>query len=107
MSSPGLFDDDPPPPHSREGTSEWAAKRMMPRAGTVRRLVLDEILKFESGLTCEQVCDLLGLPGSTVRPRIWELRGEPRTSSRIALIKDSGRTRTTRSGQRAIVWVRK
>ena len=99
---PTLFDIVFPPlppyqPHS--ATSRAAAEAILPRAGTLRRRVLDRIkLAGAYGVTDEQICHAEHLEGSAVRPRRIELL-------RAGLIKDSGRQRKCHSGRMATVWV--
>jgi hypothetical protein len=78
-------------------TSHDAAEAIMPNAGTLRRRVLDLIGVAPAGLTDEQIQFVLSMNPSTQRPRRIELQ-------RMGLIRDSGRTRATRSGRKAVVW---
>ena len=94
-----MFDPDPPLPellpfqlHSK--TSESAAISMAPKAGTLRAKVLEEIKRGPK--TDEQLCDLTGLQGSTLRPRRVELVN-------LGLIETDG-TGITRSGRKALKW---
>jgi hypothetical protein len=94
-----LFDDTPPLPellkfqiHSI--TSESAAISMAPKAGTLRAKVLEEIKRGPK--TDEELCDLTGLQGSTLRPRRVELVN-------LGLIETDG-TGITRSGRKALKW---
>lgn len=97
------FEWEAVPPHSRAGTSEEAASSMIPSAGGLRIKILSEI-EGTDGLTCDEIEARLGLPHQTVSARVWELRGNPRTSNRPVLIEETGEKRVTRSGRRAIVW---
>jgi hypothetical protein len=63
--------------------------------GLVYGAIKDRIM---TGATDEEICDIAGLPGNTVRPRRGEL-------VLAGLVKASGRTRATRSGRQAVVWV--
>jgi hypothetical protein len=101
----GLFDPAPPaqavpaPPAQRHSaTSRDAAERIAPRAGTLRQAVLGALLAAPAGMTDEELQDALSMPPSTQRPRRIEL-------TRAGLVRDSGRTRATKSGRRAVVWV--
>lgn len=65
---------------------------------TVRRIVLDSIAEAgETGVTADQLVQVLGSFHNTVAPRITEL-------SQDGLIQDSGERRPTRFGRPAIVW---
>lgn len=80
-------------------TSKAAAIAAEPNAGTQRRRVLDCLRKWQSrGLTDHQMQVWLEMNPSTQRPRRIEL-------VRAGLVKDSGQTRLTPSGKRAVVWV--
>ncbi len=93
-----LFDDVPP--YQRHSvTSRAAAAEILPKAGTLRRLVYDYIFTAgEYGRTDEEAQVYLRLNPSTQRPRRIELVN-------AGLVRDSGRTRPTRSGRQATVWV--
>jgi len=95
---PDLF-----PPHSNWTTSLEAAESMVPHVGTIRRKVFDLISRSFDGLTSDELEVLTGFDGSTIRPRVWELRGNGEGPPPV-VIRDSGRRRNTRSGRRAIVW---
>lgn len=84
-------------------TSRAAAEQAKPNAATQRARVLKLITEScwrteDPGLTDEQIQDRLSLTGNTERPRRQELVDRN-------LVKDSGRTRKTRSGREAVVWV--
>ena len=80
-------------------TSKEAAAAIKPKMATLQQRVLDTIKSAGSaGLTDEQVRTLTGLQHSTETPRRIELVAK-------GLVKDSGRTRKTRSGRSATVWV--
>ena len=93
-------------PHSE--TSREAAELIEPRVAGDRRRVLEYIreqcywmglpLGSPMGATDEEQQDALGMNPSTQRPRRGELVA-------MKLVRDSGRTRRTRSGRRATVWV--
>lgn len=99
--TPSLFDgpppDDDPPAQWHSRTSTQAADAIKPDASRLRSLVLVAI-RERDGLTDEEGTDATGLPPSTYRPRRVEL-------VQSGLIRDSGRTRPTRSGRKAVVWV--
>lgn len=86
------------PPHSETPTSIAAAERKKPNAAAGRETVLDAIRSSPDGLTDEEIGVALTWDGNSVRPRRWELV----LSQRIV---SSGRTRPTRSGGKAVVWV--
>ena len=83
-------------------TSRDAAEQAKPNAATQRARVLKLVRESgwsdDPGLTDEQIQERLGLSGNTQRPRRMEL-------VTMGLIKDSGRTRKTKSGREAVVWV--
>lgn len=75
-----------------------AAEAMLPRAGTDRRKVLDLLRQWHAtGATDDELQIGLAMDPSTERPRRIELVN-------AGLVRDSGRTRKTRSGRRATVW---
>jgi hypothetical protein len=89
-------------PYARgSDTSREAAESIEPSAGTLRRMVLDEIAKVgPHGHTCDEIEALLDLRHQTASARVYELhRAIP------PLIVDSGRRRLTRSGRKAVVWI--
>ena len=90
----------PDPPAQRHSpTSRAAAAAIEPRAGTHRWAVLRLIRRYRTlGVTDEQMQDWLPMNPSTQRPRRIELVA-------AGLVADSGRTRPTRSGRQAVVWV--
>lgn len=80
-------------------TSNAAAVAIAPNARTLRGQVYDLLVeRGQHGATDEEMQTLLNMNPSTQRPR----RGELVTDGRVA---DSGRTRATRSGRSAVVWV--
>lgn len=103
---PDLFDClDPPTPVERlpaqrhSPTSVAAAERAEPAAATQRRAVLDFLRgRGAEGATDEEIQVALGMVGNTQRPRRGELQ-------KAGLIRDSGTTRPTRSGCKAVVWI--
>lgn len=94
-----LFTDYAPPCQAHSPTSRDAAQAIEPRTETLRRAVLDYIRRCgDEGATDEQVQDALAMSGSTQRPRRVELQ-------EMGLVIDSGKTRPTKSGRKAVVWV--
>lgn len=88
------------PPSNGVRTSDAAAESVAGVSAEMRRRVLEHIRSCgDHGCTAEEIEDALGIPGNSVRPRLWELRKVP------AKIKDSERTRPTRSGRKAVVYV--
>ena len=84
-------------PHSE--TSREAAEAIKPKRGTLQRRVFAFIeSRGVSGATDEEIQLGLELNGSTVRPRRGEL-------AQRRLIVQSGKTRKTKSGRNATVWV--
>lgn len=80
-------------------TSKAAAAAIEPNAGTLRAIVLEFLREMGAhGATDEELQSWLVINPSTERPRRIELvqRG---------LVVDSGRTRKTRAGRNATVWV--
>lgn len=91
-----------PPYQKHSATSKAAATSIVPKAGTLRAMVL-EFLKDRrywgiDGATDEEIQDELEMPQNTARPRRVEL-------VRAGLVIDSGRSRPTKSGRMATVWV--
>lgn len=86
-----------PPFQRHSDTSREAAVRMYEKAPTIRRKVYEFIYsRGKAGATAAEVKAALGLRGSTVRPRIVELRQR-------GLVATTGRTRLTPSKRRASV----
>jgi hypothetical protein len=92
-----LFDDSPPPPHSGSETSRAAAESIKISADTLRAKVLDYLKSQPDGATDEQMQLALGMAGNTQRPRRKELLD-------MGLIRDTGKTRATKSGRQATIW---
>lgn len=91
-----LFD---PPAQRHSPTSQAAAKSIKGARQTLQARVLELIRAAgAAGLTDDQVIALTGMNPSTERPRRIELQER-------GLIKDSGKTRKTRSRRNAIVWI--
>lgn len=96
---PGLFDSPPPPCQRHSDTSRAAALRIEPRAGTMRRVVLDHLRACKGGgATDEELQVALHMNPSTQRPRRIELE-------KGGLIRKAGIKRQTLSGGRAEVYV--
>ena len=84
------------PPHVQTDTSICAA---LEAPTNLRQKVFEHIKSAgEYGRTDLEMEDLLGMIGSTVRPRRREL-------FLIGKVKDSGLRRKTPSGRYAIVWI--
>lgn len=86
----------PAPAHNRTRTSVDAAHAIKPHVETLRGKVLTYLAGC-SGATAQEIETALGLAGSTVRPRLVELR-------ETGCVRDSGRTRLTASRRKAVVW---
>ena len=94
----GLF-DSPPPAQRHSITSRDAAAKIEPNAKTLRAAVLQFLRGTDSyGATDEEIQRALDMNPSTERPRRIELVD-------AGLVRDSGSTRSTCSGRRAVVWV--
>lgn len=78
-------------------TSNAAARAIEPSRGNLQTLVFLTIRGSSSGLTDEEGIEATGIPASTYRPRRVELMEQNR-------VVDSGRTRRTKSGRKAVVW---
>lgn len=87
-------------PYQRHSdTSMAAAVGIEPNAMTLLRDVLLALRSWrQEGATDQEIQDALSMDPSTERPRRVEL-------VKRGLVKDSGRTRLTRSGRKATVWV--
>ena len=79
-------------------TSCQAAESIEPIAGTLRWKVLEAIRNAVDGLTDEEGIEATDMNPSTYRPRRIELQT-------ARLIVDSGATRETKSGRKAVVWL--
>lgn len=79
-------------------TSREAARLIRPVTGKARRQVYEAIRSRADGMTDEELQTVLQMSPSTQRPRRVEL-------VEGGLVRDSGRTRKTKSGRSAIVWV--
>ena len=85
------------PPASNATTSLDAAEEIQASVETLRAAVLAYIRARPDGATDQEIEYALGMSGNTVRPRRGELQAR-------GLIEDSGTTRLTKSGRKAIVW---
>ena len=80
-------------------TSQAAAAAIAGDAKIIRQRVLRFVKsRREHGATDFEIAETLGISSDTARPRRVELRD-------AGLIVDSGRTRPTRSGHPATVWI--
>lgn len=106
-----LFDWTPPPKYPNApgfktgGTSRDAARKMAPRARTLRDQVWATLRNvYPAGLTADEIGTRIGRTEFSVRPRCSELRATGRIKP---LILPSGKIerRTNASGLDANVWV--
>ena len=105
-AQPDLFNAEPwnrdadlAPFQKHSATSRSAADAIEPNAGTLRAKVLAVIRGCgERGATDLEVQRAISLGGSTQRPRRVKL-------VELGLVQDSGRTRLTESGRKAVVWM--
>lgn len=93
----------PNPPHNGIDTSESAANAIAGKAEAIRQQVYALIVD-RGGLTSDEIQSITGLDGNTVRPRLWELEGNPVDSGRQRLIYKSETKRMTRGGRPARVY---
>lgn len=92
-----LFDSPPAQAHSP--TSVAAARAIKPDTNRQRAIVYAAIRQAGSrGLSDEEGIDATGITASTYRPRRVELVGRGKVIA-------SGKTRPTRSGRPATVWI--
>lgn len=81
-------------------TSRNAAKGVLPKAGSQKHMILMLIRQAgENGMTDDEIADATGMDGNTVRPR----RGELAEDGLILVLR--GRTRKSRRGNDAQVWI--
>lgn len=86
-------------PFSNPTTSKAAAESMKPHAQIIRERIISLIkLCGPNGATADEIECELGIQGSTVRPRLVELRAAGR-------ITTEGEVRKTRGGRMALAWV--
>jgi len=95
-----FIDYNPDPPfQDHSPTSADAARGIEPRTESLRRAVLDYLRgRGAEGATDEAIQEALQMNPSTQRPRRIEC-------VELGLVRDSGRTRPTRSGRQAVVWM--
>jgi predicted transcriptional regulator len=87
------------PPYQRDSaTSKQAALEIAPRAGTLRANVLAYLELADQGGTNDEIARALALKLQSVCPRVNEL-------VKGGFLKDSGETRLSDSGRKAVVWV--
>ena len=88
-----------PPAQRHSPTSVAAADSIEPTCAVQRFAVYEAIrTAYSYGLTDEEGTETTGIPASSWRPRRCELVA----SGHVA---DSGRTRLTRAGRKAAVWI--
>jgi len=93
--------DYAPPYQAHSETSQAAAEAIEPDVATLRGQVLAHLRSCGvKGATDDEMQVALDMNPSTERPRRIELW-------RAGLVERSGRTRPTRSGRLAVVWVAK
>lgn len=105
MKQPSLFSTDAygnevvPPAQQHSATSVEAAEAIKPRVNELQQLVLRFMAeRGDDGATDEEGIEGTGLAPNTFRPRRIELVS-------AGMVKDSGKTRPTKSGRAATVWV--
>lgn len=99
MRTGDLFGDITTPYQAHSDTSRRAAERIAPLAHTMRGQVLAYLQACgPDGATDEEMQIRMPMPANTQRPRRIELVAE-------GFVKTSGKTRPTRSGDHALVWV--
>ena len=91
---------NPPPAQRHSPTSVRAGERIEPKAGTLRRKLLDAFRATPAGLTDEEGIRLTGMNANTYRPRRVEL-------VEGGWVKDTGWTRPVGSGNDAVIWGRR
>jgi hypothetical protein len=75
-----------------------AAENLARHIGPLHSRVLAYLRSVRAGATDEELMDGTGIAPNTLRPRRRELQIMGR-------VKDSGATRPTKSGRKAVVWV--
>ncbi len=75
-----------------------AAQNSAPHIGPLHSRVLSFLRLAQAGATDEELMDGTGIAPNTLRPRRRELQI-------MGSVKDSGATRPTKSGRKAVVWV--
>lgn len=87
------------PPHNGTRTSRTAAISMRNHTTYIRERIYEYIAsRHRIGATADEIQSHLEIDGSTVRPRLVEMR-------KLGQVRDSGETRKTRSGRSAVIWV--
>ena len=86
------------PYQAHSATSKQAALRFAGQASKSREKIFLYLSQFPDGLTDEEMQDDLDIPSNTQRPRRRELYVD-------GILADSGKTRKTRSGMDAVLWV--
>lgn len=87
----------PPPPFVAHSATSREAATLVFGPETDRQAILRYLKESPEGRTDEEMQTVLGLPGSTQRPRRIEL-------VRMGKVIDSGLTRKTASGRQATIW---
>lgn len=86
-------------PHVKGSETSRAAAEAKADAGTLRGWVYRFVKgRGQDGATDHEIDQSLGRELYTLRPRRVEL-------VKLGMLKDSGRTRTTKTGRQATVWV--
>ena len=78
-------------------TSVDAAELMRPKLSRFHEAVKKHLSEWPDGLTAEQLEQVSGYSGNTIRPRLKELE-------HMGVVTRDGRTRKNRSGTSAMVW---
>lgn len=98
-----LLGDQPyggqPPRQKHSATSVAAANSIKQRVGPLHQKILDYLTRNPGGASDEKLSDDLDMGLNTVRPRRRELQLMER-------VGDSGRTTLTKSGRRAVIWIK-
>jgi hypothetical protein len=86
-------------PHNDSATSRDAAEAIRPVASSMVRRVFEFLVSRGSvGATDSEMQEALTLPGNTQRPRRrWLVEN--------GFVRDSGETRPTPSGCKAVIWI--
>ena len=62
-------------PHNDTETSREAAERVLPKVATQLAQVY-AVVRVGNGMTEREIETVTGLPGNSVRPRLWTLQGK-------------------------------
>lgn len=92
-----LFSYPARPGYRRQSTSKAAADHIAPAASRLRDQVLQRIRNASDGMTADEAAAAMGMPITTIRPRLTELKIHNE-------ITDTGKRRKNESGRNAIVW---